>query len=302
MRKPDLVLIEGYGTNSIILKGLIDFLDDYFVVHYFDLPGFIQEVEPLEKVTIQNYVRYVQEQIDQLALETYYIAGVSFGFLLANKAAADKRCEGILAIEPYINAQHLNFSTKKMLSTKIAVKTVTNLKLYEKIWHSKYFKKTLIKRGYPSNMITEILKDMNSREYFETGKLLVTFKEPPTFWNKPYTLIVNLTDKVINAKKVLKTFKKHAKQLNVIYTNAAHYPEKLDRSYFDTYIGKDEIAAIPLFFETYKNSKKKHFSEVKHQNPSEAPTPEKEAIQEVIQDTIQESANITTQQTEAIND
>jgi len=269
MAKPDLVLIEGYGTNSIILKGLIDFLEDTFTVHYFDLPGFIQEVKPLEKVTVKNYVEYVRQKIDELQLEQYYIAGVSFGFLLANKAAIDPKCEGVLAIEPYLNANHLNFNARKMLSTKITVKAITSLKLYEKIWHSKYFKKTLIKRGYPSNMITEILKDMNSREYFETGKLLVQYKEAPEFVNKPYTLIVNINDHVVNGKKVVNTFKDKVHQLNIIYTNAAHYPEKLDRSYFDTYIGQDEMQAIPHFFAIYKHKTKKTILESQHHNKGE---------------------------------
>src|SRR3989338_8142785 len=48
--KPHLVLVHSFPTNSNILSGLIEFLEQYFTVHFIDLPGFTKQIPPLKKI------------------------------------------------------------------------------------------------------------------------------------------------------------------------------------------------------------------------------------------------------------
>ncbi len=38
-RKENLVLVNAFLTNSLVLRGLIDYLNNFFRVHFIDLPG-----------------------------------------------------------------------------------------------------------------------------------------------------------------------------------------------------------------------------------------------------------------------
>ena len=65
--KDNLVLVNGFYTNSIILKGLVDFLDDRFNVHFIDLPGFCAGSPPLEEVNLESFARFGQDDLDRVS-------------------------------------------------------------------------------------------------------------------------------------------------------------------------------------------------------------------------------------------
>src|SRR6266496_3587000 len=107
MMKHNLVLVHSFPTNSILLRGLIEYLSDYFNVHFVDLPGFTKGTTPLPHITLSGYSAFLEEKINELGLETYLVAGISFGFAVVNKAKHSNKCLGILAIEPYIGTKSL---------------------------------------------------------------------------------------------------------------------------------------------------------------------------------------------------
>jgi len=51
----NLILVNAFYTNSILLKGLIDYLKKYFNVYFIDLPGFAKDAPPLKEISINLY-------------------------------------------------------------------------------------------------------------------------------------------------------------------------------------------------------------------------------------------------------
>lgn len=44
--RENLVLLHSFPTNSIIFTDLIRYLNNFFVVHFIDLPGFTRSTPP----------------------------------------------------------------------------------------------------------------------------------------------------------------------------------------------------------------------------------------------------------------
>ena len=109
-KKENLILVHSFPTNSILLKGFIGYIDDYFNVYPIDLPGFRKDIKPLQKITIDSYSKFVEEKVKKLNLDDFLIGGISFGFIVVNNAKIDKKCKGIIAIEPYVNSKSLRMS------------------------------------------------------------------------------------------------------------------------------------------------------------------------------------------------
>jgi len=86
--KENLVLVNAFLTNSLVLRGLIDYLGKYFRVHFIDLPGFIRDIPPLSEISLENYASYVRRRIDELDLDSYLLGGISFGFAVVSHLAA----------------------------------------------------------------------------------------------------------------------------------------------------------------------------------------------------------------------
>ena len=102
MEKENLVLLHSFPTNSILLSGYIEYLSDSFNVYFIDLPGFTKAVPPLERVTFAGYYDFVGRKIKELDLDSYLVEGISFGFAIVNHLNHDRKCKGIIAIEPFI--------------------------------------------------------------------------------------------------------------------------------------------------------------------------------------------------------
>ena len=73
MTTENLVLVHSFPTNSILLKGLVEFLNDHFNLYFIDLPGFTQKSPPIQQITIDNYSAYVEKYINNLKIDHYIL-------------------------------------------------------------------------------------------------------------------------------------------------------------------------------------------------------------------------------------
>jgi pimeloyl-ACP methyl ester carboxylesterase len=81
MKKPHLLLVHSFPTNSVLLYGLEEFLADYFTVHFIDLPGFHKDNPPFhDSITIQKFSNYLDKKILELDATEYIVGGVSWFF------------------------------------------------------------------------------------------------------------------------------------------------------------------------------------------------------------------------------
>ena len=101
-----MLLIHSFPTNSIIIAGLKDYLDDYFETELIDLPGFNSNFQPNKKISLDYYSNYLENYIKENDIKNYWLGGVSFGFLVANNVKHVNGCQGLFAIEPFINNQY----------------------------------------------------------------------------------------------------------------------------------------------------------------------------------------------------
>lgn len=76
------------------------------------MPGFHPDFPPLKEQTVENYTRFVNYRINDLSLDRFVLAGISFGFLLATKVAVTREnCLAILGSGPYLEYKYVNFFT-----------------------------------------------------------------------------------------------------------------------------------------------------------------------------------------------
>ncbi len=246
MEKPNLVLVHSFPTNSILLHGLGEFLEDYFTVHFVDLPGFHKDVPALEgDITIKKFSDYLDEKIQGLNIGEYVIGGISFGFLVVNNAKLDKRCKAILAIEPFINSQCLNISfwtQKKYIIISLILQLLHTLKLERNIWKASWFSKFLQEEaGCSKDSMDLIIEHIDPGTFFTVIEMLMNYKKYPTFHNLPYFLIGNFTDNIIDFSLVLKVFAENLHELHIISDPIDHFPKDLSKNYFESHIPKEHI-------------------------------------------------------------
>lgn len=233
MRKHNLVLIHSYGTNSKILRGLSKYLDNYYNVYFIDLPGFIDTVPAIPNVTIEKLAKYVEMQIEKLDIDNYLVAGISFGFLVANSMSIDsKKCKAIIAMEPYINRNVLKFNLITRLLLLNFMRFISLLRVEYRIWRSKFVRELLIKISLPVTVIDEILHDIDAKTFIDLGKFLLTYTEEPKLKNIPYAVLMNKNDYTINYKKIYEFFMETPEKVILMETDMDHYPADLSEEYF----------------------------------------------------------------------
>ncbi|NVN96805.1 hypothetical protein HXX01_00975 [Candidatus Nomurabacteria bacterium] len=249
MKKPHLVLVHSFPTNSILLHGLVEFLDDYFEVHFIDLPGFHKDVPALKgSITIKKFSDYLDKKIEELDVKEYIVAGISFGFLVVNNAKLDKRCKAVLAVEPFVNSQCLNISfwtQKKYIIISFILQLLHTFKLEKGIWKSNWFNKYLQKEaGCSKDSMDKIIDHLDPPTFFAVINLLMNYKKYPKFHNLPYFLIGNFTDKIIDFSLVLEIFSENLHELHVISDPIDHFPKDLSKKYFESCIPKEHITRM----------------------------------------------------------
>lgn len=77
---PDVVLVHGTPTSSLIWRGIIDRLSSHYRLHYLDLPGYgASEKFDGQEVRLRAYARVLREWIEELGLERPHLVGHDFG-------------------------------------------------------------------------------------------------------------------------------------------------------------------------------------------------------------------------------
>ncbi len=247
--KENLIIITGFGTNSEILSGLVEYLSGYFKVFFIDLPGFSPKVPPLPEISLENYCRYAQERIDELSLEHFLIAGVSLGFAVVSSLSLDKKkCLGVLGMGPYLNRSSVNPQMKKKMGLSLLLlKLVCRFKLYRPVWRSGLFGQYLEKISPTSKQAQAVLRKVDPGTFFETAKLIFECQKEPSFGDIPYVLLMNPEDDAIDTPAMAKKMTEQIQKLLLVKTDMEHYPSRLTKAYFQAKLPPKAIGQIMEF-------------------------------------------------------
>jgi pimeloyl-ACP methyl ester carboxylesterase len=247
--KENLVLVNAFLTNSLVLRGLIDYLGHYFRVHFIDLPGFVRHIPPLPEVTLENYAAYVQCRIDDLDLDSYLLGGISFGFAVISHLDPGEGCRGMVAITPFLDSRWLNLGLVKRSTYSFLVRLTLAFDLPSKIWNHRLFHRVFHwYSDYPADRIETLLDQMEGRTFFETARIILTHRQPCRFQNVPYVLILIHADRTIKNGPLLELFEKRIDRLKVVRAGFDHYPLEVSQDYFQSRFPQEDIHDIIDFF------------------------------------------------------
>jgi len=242
MKIENLILVHSFPTNSLLLRDLIEYLGDYFEnVHCIDLPGFTRAIPPLETISFDGYRQFVQNKINELNLDSYWMAGLSFGFFIIDRLKHDGRCKSIIAMEPYLGAQSLQKPTRKEELIRGLVHLILKLNWSDALWRNPLFRRLFpaLADSIPAKSVDIVLNEIDGRTFFETADLLLNNKERAVFQNLPDVLVINKDDETLNYEYVYRTFREHTRRLFVIHTAVEHHPRNPSKAYFQERIPAD---------------------------------------------------------------
>jgi pimeloyl-ACP methyl ester carboxylesterase len=248
-QKENLVLVNAFLTNSLVLRGLIDYLSRFFRVHFIDLPGFIKDIPPLTEVTLENYAGYVQRRLDDLELDGYLLGGISFGFAVISHLPPDERCRGFVAITPYLSSRWLNLNPVKKSTYAFLVRLALAFDLPGRVWNHRIFHRVFHwYSDYPPERIDTLLSHMEGRTFFETARIILSHRQPCHFHDRPYVLILSHSDRTIKNDPLLKCFQENVSRLKVMSVGIDHYPPEVTEDYFRDRIPQEDVRKIMGFF------------------------------------------------------
>jgi hypothetical protein len=241
--------VHSFPTNSVLLRGLTEYLDDFFQVHFIDLPGFTKDVSPLKEISLDGYCRFVETQIKELALDNYIAAGVSFGFMVVNGVQHNKSCRGILGIVPYMGPGSLRQNGLKRRYYRTVVKAVCWLGVWDAMWKSRMVRRYLSRtKRYRPEVLATILEQIDSRTFFETALLLLSDDQEPVFQKLPYVLLPSTSDETIDYRCIHRVAANGGEDVLVMDLDVDHYPQDLSRAYFESRIPGRTIEDMKRFF------------------------------------------------------
>lgn len=236
--------------NSAILSGLNDYLKKYFNVYPINLPGFSPDSPALSSFSLNANSDYLEKKIASLKLDKYIVGGISYGFVVVNNAHLDPaHTQAILAMEPYVNADYLQFSPfKRTLFTALAQTIGNNPLLMNMFWQNSFTDKILSFFSHqPDRLSRQILSDVDSSTYLSTLQFILNNEAPIEFKQDiPYVLLINRDDWTITAEPTIKLFSEKipAKNLLIVYDSIAHFPPSLTTAYFDAHLGEGKVNTI----------------------------------------------------------
>lgn len=79
----DVILLHGWGQNTIMMDYIATFLSNHFKVHNIDFPGFGKSEEPKEAWSNEDYVEMLKEFVDENNINNPILIGHSFGCRVA---------------------------------------------------------------------------------------------------------------------------------------------------------------------------------------------------------------------------
>lgn len=249
MEKENLVLLHSFPTNSILLRGLIEYLSDYFNVYFIDLPGFTKQVPPLPNITFEGYYDFVEGKIREFNLGHFLVGGISFGFAIVNHLDYDSNCKGIIAIEPFIGVESLKWSARRRAFFSWLMQIICSLKLYTVVWGSRLLKEHLPRlRNYPPGTIDIMLEQIDGRTFFETANILLKDRSRYIFHDLPYALVANKDDRSVNYDYIYNILIQNVKKLRVFDVEIDHYPKDTSKAYFKRMVPEEVFERIVEFF------------------------------------------------------
>lgn len=241
-KKENLILVHSFPTDSILLRSVKNYLNEFFNVYFIDLPGFKKNVPALFKISFKEYSKFVEKEIDKFKIEDYILAGISFGFYVVNDVNVDKKCKAIIAIEPYIGVEGLKINPIEQKLIDELLKDITDLNLAELIWKSVHLPKIFkLLSGRSASEIKTLISQIDANTFFKTAELIFETHELPKFKSLPYVLVINPNDQTVNSVFVFKTFKNNVKDLFVIETRVEHYPKKITVNYLQERIADLDV-------------------------------------------------------------
>ena len=82
-----VVLMHGWGQNTVMMEHIALFLKDHFVVYNFDFPGFGKSDEPKRAFSVEDYTEWFAHFLNELGVENPILIGHSFGCRVAVRYA-----------------------------------------------------------------------------------------------------------------------------------------------------------------------------------------------------------------------
>jgi len=247
--KENLVLVNAFLTNSLVLRGLIDYIGKYFRVHFIDLPGFVRDIPPLSEITLENYASYVRCRINELDLDSYLLGGISFGFAVVSHLEPGERCRGVVAIAPFLDSRSLNLGLFKKSAYSLLVRLTLALDLPSKVWNHRLFHRAFHwYSDYPADRVESLLTEMEGRTFFETARIILTQRRPCRFQDLPHVLILSHSDRTIKNAPLLELFERKIERLKVVHAGFDHYPLEVSEDYFQSRFSQQDIHDIIVFF------------------------------------------------------
>ena len=246
--RENLVLVNSFYTNSILLGELIDFLSDHVNVHFIDLPGFALHAPPLDKVSLDSFAQYVDEKIKALDLDHYILSGMSFGYTVVCRLPYDERCKGVVAIFPFLGKKSLRLKRRKRLFYILVVNFFSAFHLSAWAWKTRLLKKFAFWYStYPPDRVQVILDHMDGRTFFETGRIIFRRRVNLPFQDLPHVLILNPEDTTICYDYALRAFTDNVKELCLLQIDMDHYPVNPTKGYFQERFQAENMKRISDF-------------------------------------------------------
>ncbi len=249
--KHHVIFVQPFPANHELLQGLIEFFNDFVEIHFIDLPGMHPDQPPLGRINVDTLTQNVQERIEKMNFDQYWLGGISFGFLIANKVRTDAKCRGLVALEPFLNVKELNQSPYHVLFERAIAHVACDTKAYKRIWRSNMFHFILHKTHIPDNIIDKMLDQIDPRTFFEIAEIVLDYNVPCRFRNKPTILMINDHDDVIRGQETRELFEKYVKDLLVINTTVKHYPENLNKDYFEQNVPEEDKKRMVEFMDKF---------------------------------------------------
>lgn len=248
--RPDLVLVHSFYANSVLLRGLVEFLELRFRVHPVDLPGFASHEAPLPTVSVDGFARHVAGRIRALGLRSYLLGGISFGFTVVGRVPLPPGCRGIVAVFPYLGADSLALGRRKKLLYRTVVNLVAATRLGGPIWRSRALERFAFWwSSYPPERVRLILNHMDGRTFFDTARIILNQSDGARFHPLPHVLVLNPRDATVRSDFCQAYFEREVSDLYLVETDMDHYPLEPTREYFESRFNPDDLTRAREFLE-----------------------------------------------------
>lgn len=250
MQKQHVIFFPGFATNAYILQGIIEYLNDFFVVHPLDPPGFSPESSPLEHISVATIQQAAREQVEALELDSYIIGGASFGFLLANYCATMPECKGVIAFAPYINQLSLMHSKKELRRLSWLLRTLQYTFLDAIIWRNDFLYKKIWRstmNGEYHYVFDQIRETFDRKTLLTIASELLVYKQLPALVEKPYALVMYPEDQVVSYTVATKTLQA-ANKVHILDTALEHFPERFTREYVAARVSHEGMKKVADYF------------------------------------------------------